>query len=193
MNNSTRVVTPPTFEPVTLAEAKAHFRIEHNLDDAFIAVCVQAAREHAEEHCWRGIPTQTLEYILPAFPCEDYITLPRGGLASVTSVKYLRDTDGAQQTWNASNYMVDSVAVPGKVRLAYGISWPSARDQYNAVAIQYVVGWDAASTPAPIKAAILILAAQMYEYRTVEVLGTIVSKVGFTFNNLLDKYRINRF
>ncbi len=188
----TRLISQPASEPVTLAEAKDHLRIEHELDNAFITLVVKAAREHAEKHCWRGFVTQTWELVAERFPEKDFICLPKGTLASVTSVKYL-DTDGAEQTLATSEYLVDTTSAPPRIRLAYGKSWPATRDQYNAVVVRYVVGSTVDAVPAPVKAAILLLAAQMYEFRTPEVLGTIVSKVGFTFDALLSSYRLRRF
>lgn len=36
-------------EPITLAEAKAHLRVEHDADDAYISALITAARQYCEE------------------------------------------------------------------------------------------------------------------------------------------------
>lgn len=178
----TRLITPPAEEPVTLAEAKAHLRLEHDLDDAYVTQLIVAARQYVEKICWRALVSQTWELVLNEFPVSDYIELPKGELRSITSVTYV-DANGATQTWDAANYEVDSVTIPGRIRLGYLLSWPSgSRTVWNAVTIRYVVGWaNAAAVPAPIKQAVLLLVSQLYEHRTPEVLGTIVSPVAFSF------------
>ena len=43
-----RTVAPATVEPVTLAEAKAHLRIDDNDSDTLVSACITAAREVVE-------------------------------------------------------------------------------------------------------------------------------------------------
>ncbi len=190
----TRLITAPTAEPVSLTEAKAHLRVEHDLDNAFINSMILAARQYAEKICWGGFVTQTWELVRDSFPDHDYICLPKGTLASVTSVKYLESVAGVETTLSSAAYLVDTVSAPPRIRLAFdSTGWPTTRVQYNAVVVRYVVGVAAGEVPAPVKAAILLLMSNMYEFRTAEVLGTIIAKVGFTFDSLLAPYRYRRF
>ena len=71
-----RVVTPPASEPVTLAEAKAHLRLEESVDDVLVQGLITAARQYIEKICWRAALTQTLELELPSFRGEDKLELP---------------------------------------------------------------------------------------------------------------------
>lgn len=185
------LVTPPAAEPVTLTEAKAHLRLEHALDDTYVTALIKAARIHAEDVCWRGFVTQTWELILEAFPGADEVELRKGNLGAVTSVKYI-DANGVEQTMASADYVVDTVSVPGRVLLAYGKSWPTTRDQWDAVRVRYTVGWAEAAVPLPIKQALLLLVSQMYEHRTPEVIGATLAKVGFAVDSLLSPYRLAR-
>lgn len=187
-----RLVTAPETEPVDVDEAKAHLRLEHTLDDDYVMALITAARQYVEEICWRGLVTQTWELVLGEFCEEDEIQLPKGNLASITSVTYT-DANGAAQTLATSVYEADTTNVPGFVRLKYGQSWPATRDRWDAVVIKYVVGWSGEDVPAPIKQAILLLVSQMYEHRTPEVTGTIISSVKFAQEALLAPYRLRRF
>jgi len=196
-----RLVTAPTSEPVSLAEAKAHLRLETTADDTLVAALIVAARQWAEEYLWRGLVTQTWELVLDAFPERGEIELPRGNLVSIASLKYV-DDNGTEQTWAASNYTKDDTSEPGKLRLAYDKDWPSARDQWDAVKIRYTVGWageaaqmpaEADRVPAAIRAAMMLVISQLYEHRTPEVVGTIVSKVSFAVEALLGPYRLARY
>jgi uncharacterized phiE125 gp8 family phage protein len=195
-----RLITATTEEPVSLADAKAHLRLEHELDDAVVLSLVKAARQYLEEACWRGFCLQTWERTESCFPADvclpferQGLKLPMGNLVSVTSLKYI-DPDGVERTAVAgTDYVVDSDNVPGRVRLAYGKSWPSVRSQWDAVRCRYVVGWAAADVPQPLKQALLLLVSQMYEHRTPEVTGTIVTSVQFAVNALIAPYRLVRF
>lgn len=213
-----RLVTPPASEPVTLAEAKAHLRLEVALDDSYVNDLIKGARQYIEKVCWRGLMTQTWELVLPGFVGEDrfdlprhgraappagsdssgrftdYIELPRGNVGTLLSdaVKYI-DRDGVQQTLAPSVYTVDDVSEPGRLRLAYGQLWPTPRAQWDAVRIRYPVGWALATdVPLPLKQSVLILIAQMYEFRTLEVTSAIIAKVGFSVDALTDLYRLVR-
>ena len=186
-------------DPVTLDEARNHLRLDHSLDDLTVGACIAAARTWAELVCWRGFVTQTWELVLPCFPDDGLkaverqgIELPMGNLNSVASVKYI-DPEGVEQTLAASEYSVDTVTVPGRVRRAYGKSWPSHRSQWDAVRIRYAVGWAVGAVPTPIKQAVLLLVSQLYEHRTPEISGTIISKVGFAVESLLAPYRLVSF
>lgn len=189
------LITKPASEPVTLTEAKAHLRLEHALDDAYVSALIVAARQWAEEYCWRGFVTQTWETVLEGFPCGDEIPLSKGNLSSLVSVTYI-DANGAAQTLSFNEILdvvVDAVSEPGRVLLGYGKSWPTTRDQWDAVRIRYVVGWPVADVPVPIKQAILLLVSHLYEQRSPEIVGTIVSPVQFAVEALLGPYRLRRF
>jgi hypothetical protein len=62
------LITPPASEPVTLAEAKAHLRLEIGDDDALVAGLVTAARQHVEDLIAQSLVTQTWQLTLDKFP-----------------------------------------------------------------------------------------------------------------------------
>ena len=159
------IYAEPASEPVTAAVAKAHLRLDTDDDAAAVARLIPAARRWIEQRFWLGVFTQTWELTLDSFPDEDFIELPKAAnLASITSVSYV-DGDGATQTLvQGTDFEADTKSRPGRVRLCYGKSWPSTRDQWNAVVVRYVVGW--ASVPEGITQAILIVLAWLYENPT---------------------------
>lgn len=73
----TRTVTPPTQEPVSLAEAKSHLRLEESRDDVYVQALIVAARQYIEKVCWRGLLFQKLELTLPGFRGADKLELPK--------------------------------------------------------------------------------------------------------------------
>lgn len=190
MNVSNVVVTSaPAVEPVTLAEAKAHLRVEDEQDNAYIELLIKSAREHCETVTRRAFITQTLRLDLDRFPEE--IRLPRPPLSSVSSVSYV-DVDGATQTF--TDYTVDDYD-PARLVPAYGYSWPSTRDVNKAVSVTYVAGYGAAgsSVPAPIRQAMLILIAHAFEYREPVIVGQTIAEVPMSVDMLLNPYRLRSF
>lgn len=185
-------VTGPAVEPVTLAEAKAHLRLETNLDDAYVTALITAAREYVEKIAWRAFVNQTWMLTLDGF--ADVIELPKGKLVSVASVQYL-DENNVSQVVPTTVYELDTLSLPGRILLKHGQSWPATLSRWNAVNVTYDVGEGPAASdvPEPVKHVIKLLISQMYEHRTPEVTGTIVSQVKFAVDALLYNYRLMRF
>lgn len=158
------LVTAPASEPVSLAEAKLHLRVDATDEDTLITALITAARQLVEEETWRALVTQTWDYVADEWPAGDSIALPRPPLQSVTSITYI-DEDGVTQTMPAADYIVDTYQ--HRVVLAEDAEWPSA-DLYPtaAVRVRYVAGYGAASAvPGPIKAAMLLLIGHLFENR----------------------------
>ena len=180
----------PATEPLSLGDAKLHLRVVSDDDDDLITALIQGAREYVETFLRRQLVTATWAMTLDEFPDSDGdITLPLPPLASVTSIAYV-DGDGDDQTLDSANYTVHTNCEPGKITLAYGESWPSTRDQPDAVTVTFVAGYGAAAAvPAGIVAAIKLVLGDLYENREAAVLGTIRSD-NPTVKNLLWTYRI---
>lgn len=165
------VTIAPTIEPLTVAEVADHLRCDSSTE---LSPLITAARQYCETYTGRAFISRTLRYTLDAFPCEGFIELPRPNLLSVTSVSYV-DTDGTTQTLSTSDYTVDTDALPGRIVLNYGESWPSTRCQLNAVTILYKAGYGTttASVPETIKAAMKLFIGDLYENREGAIVGTI--------------------
>ncbi len=186
-----KLITAPSTYPVTLAEAKLHCRVDIADDDTLITALITAATEMAEQKTGRAIMTQTLELTLDAFP--DAFELTRVPVQSVTSVKYY-DTTGTQQTLSNTLYALDAAEDFGFAHISpvYGGTWPTTRDQINAVAVRYVAGYaDAASVPQSIKNWILLMVSTMYANRETEAYSSraVSTTVQMQFvDRLLDRY-----
>ena len=152
----------PTVEPLTVDEVMEHLRLDEY--ETMLPLLIASARASAEAATSLALMTQTLDLYLDAFPAAEII-LPRSPLQSVTSITYT-DTDGATQTLAASEYQVDTASAPPRIVPAYGKSWPSTRQQINAVKVRFVCGHtDAASVPADVKAWMLLSIGTAYEHR----------------------------
>lgn len=108
---------------------------------------------------------------LSEFPKGDMIRLPLGPVQSVSSIAYF-DTNGASQTFGASNYRAHEDRFGPYVRLASGSAWPDTETRDDAVTVTYVAGYgdNPSDVPEPIRTAIAQVAAHLFENR--EATGT---------------------
>src|ERR1700722_16969036 len=179
------LTTPPSVEPVLLADAKQQARIDTTADDTLIGTLITAARQWAEQYTGRALVTQTWQLWLDFWPSSQelwwdgvrqgpvsgfdrlsYIMLPRPPLQSVTSIQYFDDTD-TPTTWDPSNYYVDTVRTPARVTLRIGATWPVPERLANGIMVQYVAGYgnDGTAVPEQIKTAIRQLVSHWYDNR----------------------------
>lgn len=77
--------------------------------------------------------------------------------------------------------------------LAYNQAWPSTRDDFNTVKITYVAGYgEAGSIPQPIRGAVSLLAAHLFENREASVMGSL-SELPLGVEAMISPYRIRTF
>ncbi len=121
-------------------------------------------------------------------PRPPLITLTPDATYTTLGISYV-DGNGATQTLSSALYQVDARSEPGRIVPAYGQSWPSTREQLNAVTITYRAGYtDADAVPKRIKQAIGLLAAHWYENR--EAVGTVGPEIEFSVCSLLQVDRV---
>jgi uncharacterized phiE125 gp8 family phage protein len=148
----TELLTAPSGPLITLAEAKAHLRVDINDDDAYIADLVTDAAEFCEKlvpcsRQWLSAAYQVrvsggvADYFGVGF-WSGALRLPRPPLQAVTQVTYY-DTGGNLQTLSPSVYLVKTPwRQPGMIERAPSQSWPSVQgDRREPVTIQFVAGY----------------------------------------------------
>lgn len=210
------LVTPPAAEPVTLAEAKLHLRVDVADDDALITALISAARQHAEMITQRQLVTATWKLVMDAFPGNSQMGVPAGRMfslpghaillnkspvQSVTSIKYL-DMGGVQQTMPSTDYVVDTSTEPARITPVFGKIWPISLPQIGAVEITFTAGygapngatppvWSPSTVPEGIKAWMKVRIGSLYQHR--EELAVIqagkIEPLPF-IDGLLDPYRV---
>jgi len=162
-------VTPPTVDPVTTAEARAHLRVDEIEEDGLIDRNIKTATQRldgASGILGRCLIAQTWDYSIPCFPYEIEIPLPP--CQSISSISYL-DDNGDAQALAMEDYQAFGLngLPPAFIRPAFGQSWPTTRRQPEAVTVRFVAGFGStgADVPDDLRQAILAHVAQMYDNR----------------------------
>jgi len=183
----------PTQHPISLAQAKAHLRVDHDEDDDLIEGLIATAVATIEGPTGAGLAllTQTWRQSFDR-PCPgDGVTLPLGPIQAVTAVAYV-DDEGSIQTLNDWSFEPD--IAPGRVYPAYGRSWPEMRSQPGALRVTYRVGYgdDPDDVPADLRHALLLLVGHYYEHREAAHPDDLKA-IPFGASAILDRYRVGFF
>lgn len=200
-------VLPPALEPVGLAEAKMHLRLDTDDEDALVSALIAGARHVVEafteraliEQEWRllldrwpGTPSSRRDGLWASNSTRLFVEVPRPPLVGIEHVK-LFDEDGAEALWGPENYFVDISSAPGRLVRRRGVSWPVLRRDVNAVEIRFRAGYGGATdVPQPIRQAILMLVAHWYENREPVPPRTVGAVLPLSVEMMLEPYRLRR-
>lgn len=187
---SLKLYTAAAGDPVSLAEAKVHLRVDGTDEDTLITSLIGSATLEAEHLMGRAVMPQKWQVMLDGFASS--IDLPRPTVSGVDSVKYVDATTGTLTTLSSTVYQVVAGSdYSARIVLAYGQSWPSSRAQPESVQVIFSTGYqDAASVPEPIKTWIKLRVGTMYANRESVVVDGRIAIVVMPFDFLLDRYRV---
>jgi uncharacterized phiE125 gp8 family phage protein len=159
-------VVAPASEPVSLAEAKAYLRVDHDDEDALILRLIKDARETAEHNTGRAFITQSWRLWCDGWPVSRMIGIPKPPLTAVTAVAAY-DRSGTEIAVSSDAYIVDRASVPGRLLFKDSANLPVGLREGNAVSVDYQAGYgtESGDVPSAIRDAFLILAAHRYEAR----------------------------
>jgi uncharacterized phiE125 gp8 family phage protein len=174
------LLSPPSTEPVTLADLKTHLKIDTGDEDGLLTTLITAARARAEWHTGRAFITQSWVLRLDHWPKNNIAEIPLPPLQSVSTIA-VTTGDNLRALLASSDYRVDTASEPGRVILPKPP--PNLRAQ-DCLEISFLAGYGAAA-PASVAEAILQIAAELYTYRGDQ--SAIVSPAGAA---LLAPYRI---
>lgn len=189
--------TLPAVEPITLAEAKAHLRVDTGDDDVLIQGLVRASREWVESYLDRTLVNTQWVMRFDRFPPDSTadIELPRppvvaSGTATTVAVSYTLE-DGTTATHSTSLFRVDRNSTPGAVKTNYGQTWPPHRQDDNSVSITWWAGYgpSGSDVPAAIRHAMLMLMGFWFENRSTVLIGSISKQLEFAVESLLSSQK----
>lgn len=198
------VVTAPAAEPITTAEAKTYLNVDQDAEDAMIGDLVTAARRLVEELTGRCLVNTVLRAEWDHLPrCGTYygapvsreLVLPKAPLVSVAWLKYT-DEDGAEQTFAASNYTVETGLDPNRLSRLWlndTADWPDLGSYPGALRAQFTAGHGAAASdvPAEIKVLIRQLVKLWYDPARDGVnIGNIVNDLPYSLRALIEMHQV---
>jgi uncharacterized phiE125 gp8 family phage protein len=170
----------PALEPVQLAEAKAHMRVDGSAEDDLVGALIAAARVAVETTTRRVLIAQSWRVVLDAWP-EAGVVLPIQPVISVDVVRAVAES-GATAVIPAEDYEVDATRT--EVRLT-GYH-PASRYEIDFTAGYGASGLDA---PQPLRLAIQMLVTHWYENRSGVTVGDIAGAMPAGFDALIAPYR----
>ena len=114
---SSILLTPPAVEPITLADAKAYLRIDHDDDDGTIVALIAGARSHVEAQTRRALITQVWRLVRDAWPADGRIAALPVPLIEIVAARVF-DEDGTPQTIDLQAFAADVAAAPAIIAFA---------------------------------------------------------------------------
>lgn len=156
-------ISGPDVEPVTLADAKAELRIDHNSEDDLIDGLIRAAREEVEQATGLAMIEQHWRLALDRIPSNSRVLLRRGPVREVTAVTAY-GTDGEASVLDTSEYQLDPLSRPARLHFE---TVPTDLRVFNGIEIDFAAGYGEAATDVPdlLKRAVLMLVAHWFEFR----------------------------
>jgi uncharacterized phiE125 gp8 family phage protein len=155
------VITGPAIEPITMADiVESALKLDDiTTEQHLLHIWIQAAREMVEERTGRSLITQSRRMSLDYFPRCSEFEIPYGPVQSVVITYYDENED--IQTLSSSDYYLHD----DKVRIKN--YWPTVYDRPGAVIVDYVAGYgsEMPDVPYPLRSAILMRLAHLYENR----------------------------
>jgi uncharacterized phiE125 gp8 family phage protein len=162
---SSILLSGPAVEPLTLDEAKAYLRVEHDDDDPVITALIAGARIHVETQTRRALITQTWRLIRNNWPADGRLHVLPAPLQAIVAAR-VYEADGTTVAIDTQAFVFDKAAAPALVAFAPW-SLPIPDRVVGGIEIDVRVGYGdtAAAVPQPLRQAIRILLAHWYENR----------------------------
>lgn len=181
------LMTPPAIEPVSLAEAKLYLRLDGAEEDDLLATLIAAARLMVEAASGRMLIEQGWRLVLDAWPIDGRLRLPVGPLRSVAGARVF-DAQGAPTAVPPELFAPELGSDPPVLAIAGAVPQPGRASQ--GIDLDVVVGFGPAAgdVPAPLRQAILRLAARWFENRG-DALGAEAAVLPAEIATLVAPYR----
>ena len=183
----------PALEPVSLAEAKVHLRVDGTAEDSLIQSLIITSRLHIEAALGLALITQSWSYFLDRWPKSGRIALPLRPVAAIGTVR-VYNSDGAAATLAPDHFLLDGYGLPPRLVPVAGLSTPEPGRLANGIEIALTAGFgpSPADVPATIRHALLLLVAHWYEHREPVEIGAGINAVPAMVSDLLAPYRRRR-
>ncbi|MCO5092547.1 phage head-tail connector protein [Bosea sp. (in: a-proteobacteria)] len=157
-------LAPPAMEPVTLAETRQFLRLDQTDEDALLTTLITASRLMIEAQAGRCLIEQPWRIVLDRWPAAGEIRLPLSPLMRIEEAR-VYDVLGEAQAVAPASLTLEMAADPPLIRVTGEL--PEIGRSHGAIEIDIVAGYGAtaAAVPAPLRQAVLRLAARWFEQR----------------------------
>jgi len=183
------LLTAPAGEPLSLAEAKAFLRVEHNDDDATISALITGARIQVEALTRRALLTQTWRLTRDVWPASGVLPLLPAPLRALVAVR-VHDAAGNAQAVDPQSLGLDKVAAPAVLTFERGALPPPGR-RAGGIEIDIEAGYGAAAdVPEPLRQAVRLLLSHWYENRALIAASGEVASVPASALSLIAPFRV---
>lgn len=186
------LTSPAAVEPISVAEAKAHLRLDGTADDVLISSLILTSRLHIEAALGLALITQGWRLVLDRWPKRATIPLPLRLVQSIQSVSVLA-ADGTPDVLSATDYFLDHADQPPRLVPLAG-HWPDPGRVAAGIEIAFTAGFGdtAQDVPEPIRHALLLLVTHWYEHRDPIEIGAPETAIPRAVSELLMPYRVAR-
>lgn len=177
-----KLLTPPSTEPISLRQAKLNLRLAVTAEDAdayiyendFISQLITDAREYVEHYTDIRLGTQTWICYLDEWPTDGVFKLPESPVQAISTFTY--------------NGIAFSDYTLGEDGIIYFEDLPSAElNDVDPIKITYTVGLT--TIPAAANIAMNLIIGSGYNNREAVLVGTISSLLPLGVNAKLDTLR----
>ena len=184
------LITPPTAEPLTLAEAKAHLRLDTDDENDLVSGLITVAREHLERSAGHCLLTQTWRLHLDSISEDGMISIARGPVQAIESLT-VYDAEGDPSILPLDGHVLDGIRRPARLMLTQSVKPGRA---VNGIEIDFRAGFGDAATDVPdtLKRAMLTHVAQMFSCRGVVGLEDQPAFIPSGYDRLIAPFLIRR-
>lgn len=180
----------PAVPPVTLADAKAHLRVDGEDEDTLISSLIGTATAHIERGYDLALITQGVTIIRDLWPQSWFVELPLTPVQSVSSITVF-ESDGGGFEFDAGHWFADTVSHPPRLVLHGTAPWPRPGRRAGGIEIAVTAGFgDApADVPEPVRHALLLLVAHWFEQREPVSMDATPNEIPDSVSTLLNSFR----
>lgn len=157
--------TPPIAEPLTLAEVKAHLRLDDGEEDALLSSLIATARDHLERETGLCLMAQAWRLYLDDWPADGIIRIAKSPVQAIQAVMVF-DAEGGPLQVSLEDHLLDGVGRPARLWLR---DPPAPGQALNGIEIDFSAGFGEAGADVPdtLKRAMLIHIGHMFAFRGV--------------------------
>ena len=181
------MISPPSVEPVTLADMKAHLRVTHDSEDSLLLSLVKAAREELEQATGLALISQGWRLYLDCWPATQTVLIHKAPVAALSTVT-VYDLAGAPFSPPLAGFVLDRFSRPARIALPDAVAAPGKK--LNGIEIDLTAGFGATGVEVPdgLKRAIMLLAAHWYEFRGAETFDRESAAWPPSFDRFVSRY-----